>query len=95
MSRISVKNREILLHEYYRRFHQPRFLEWDPLLLVREFSQTESEEYIALVSALMAFGGVKQILSSLRRFVVMIASNGTKVVTFRWNRAASLPFSSV
>jgi transposase len=23
------------------------------------------------------------------------ASNGTKVVTFRWNRAASLPFSSV
>jgi uncharacterized protein (TIGR02757 family) len=69
MSRISVKNREILLHEYYRRFHAPNFLEWDPLLLVREFHGQETEEYIALVAALLAFGGVKQILASLRKFV--------------------------
>jgi hypothetical protein len=55
MSRISQKEREALLHEYYRRFHQPRFLEWDPLLLVREFEGRDVQEYVALVSGLMAF----------------------------------------
>jgi uncharacterized protein (TIGR02757 family) len=72
MSRISQKDREILLHEYYKRFHQPRFLEWDPLLLVREFHGSPAQEYIALVAALMAFGGVKQILTSLRKFVIHV-----------------------
>jgi uncharacterized protein (TIGR02757 family) len=72
MSRISLKEREALLHEYYRRFHQPRFLEWDPLLLVREFEGRDIQEYVALVSGLMAFGGVKQILASLRKVVTRL-----------------------
>ena len=50
MSRISLKEREALLHEYYRRFHQPRFLEWDPLLFVREFEGRDVQEYVALLA---------------------------------------------
>ena len=72
MSRISQKDRETLLHEYYRRFHQPKYLELDPLLLVRQFNGKESQEYVALISALMAFGGVKQILASLKKFVIHV-----------------------
>lgn len=82
MNRISLKDREILLHEYYRRFHQPHFLEWDPLLLVRDFNGSPAQEYIALVAALMAFGGVKQILASLRKFVVHVGlDENTEVLT--------------
>ena len=72
MSRISHHDREILLHEYYRRFHKPDFLEWDPLLIVRQFEGQEIQEYIALLAALMAFGGVKQILASLRNILTRL-----------------------
>jgi uncharacterized protein (TIGR02757 family) len=72
MSRISLQEREALLHEYYRRFHQPRFLEWDPLLLVREFEGRDVQEYVALLAGLMAFGGVKQILASLRKITARL-----------------------
>ena len=65
MSRISLKERELILNQYYERFHQARFLEWDPLLWVRKFQGQEIQEYVALISALMAFGGVKQILKSI------------------------------
>ena len=72
MSRISAKNRELLLNQYYDRFHKPEYLEWDPLTVVREFNGSEQQEYVALVSAILAFGGVKQIIASVRNVVTRL-----------------------
>ena len=63
--------RKIIL-ELYTRFHDVSFLEWDPLSVIREFRGTPDQEYIALVSALFAFGGVKQIIASVRNAIERI-----------------------
>ncbi len=62
----TLKQREAIILEYYRRFHDPKFLEWDPLSVTREYLATPDVEWIALISALFAFGGVKQIIKTLR-----------------------------
>lgn len=41
-------------------------MEWDPLSVTREYLNTPDVEWIALMSALFAFGGVKQIIKTLR-----------------------------
>lgn len=67
MSRMSLKAREAVIQELYLRFHQPQFLEWDPLQVVRAYLDTPNAEYVALISALFAFGGVKQIIASVKK----------------------------
>ncbi|NDG83454.1 MAG: TIGR02757 family protein [Proteobacteria bacterium] len=61
--------REKIVRELYERFHDPRYLEWDPLGVVRGFAGSPDQEYLALISALFAFGGVKQIIASIRNAV--------------------------
>lgn len=69
MSRITVAERNRLIQEYYERFHQAQYLVWDPLLIVHEFKGSSQQEYVALVSALLALGGVKQIIASVKTWV--------------------------
>lgn len=72
MSRLSIRARNEIIDELYSRFHDPRFLEWDPLLVIREHHGSPDQEYIALVSALFAFGGVKQIIASVRNALLRL-----------------------
>ena len=62
---MNTKQAHALILEYYTRFHDPKYLEWDPLLIARQYLGTKDAELIALMSALFAFGGVKQIIKSL------------------------------
>ncbi len=66
MTRITAEGRRLLIEEYYTRFHQTQYLEWDPLSVIREFEGSPDQEYVALISAIFAFGGVKQIIKSIR-----------------------------
>ena len=49
----------------YEKFHDPKYLELDPLLIIRDYLGTEKIEEIALIGALFAFGAVAQIKKSL------------------------------
>jgi uncharacterized protein (TIGR02757 family) len=69
MTRISLKNREAIILGYYQQFHRTQYLEWDPLSIVRQHLGTRNAEYVALVSALFAFGGVKQIIVSVKNAI--------------------------
>jgi uncharacterized protein (TIGR02757 family) len=66
MKRPKVSERAAIIEALYSRFHQPQFLEWDPLGVIREYRASPDQEYLALISALFAFGGVKQIIASVR-----------------------------
>lgn len=51
--------------ECYEQFHDPKYLELDPLLIIREHLGSEQVEEVALIGALFAFGAVGQIKKSL------------------------------
>jgi uncharacterized protein (TIGR02757 family) len=72
MSRFSIAQRRDLIETLYVQFHDPKFLEWDPLSVVRGFAGSPDQEYIALISALFAFGGVKQIIASVKRAIALL-----------------------
>lgn len=61
----TAKEREQIILDCYQKYHDPKYLEWDPLCVVRKFRGSPDEEWIAWVAALFAFGGVKQIIKSL------------------------------
>jgi uncharacterized protein (TIGR02757 family) len=70
---MSARITKALRHEtvlgLYAQFHDPKYLDWDPLSVVRSFKGSSDQEYVALISALFAFGGVKQIIASVRNAV--------------------------
>ena len=66
MKRPNASERGAIIEALYAQFHQPQFLEWDPLGVIRNYGGSSDQEYIALISALFAFGGVKQIIASVR-----------------------------
>ena len=51
--------------ECYQNFHDPKYLELDPLLIIRAYLGKREAEEIALIGALFAFGAVAQIQKSL------------------------------
>lgn len=51
--------------ECYRQFHHPKYLELDPLQIIREYQGSSQIEEVALIGALFAFGAVGQIKKSL------------------------------
>src|SRR3954470_2773479 len=53
-----------IIVELYDRFHRPEYLEWDPLSVVRR-QPARDQEWVALLAALFAFGGVKQIIAAV------------------------------
>jgi len=63
------KSTEIIL-QYYERFHDPKYLTWDPLSVVHRYKGHADLELISLISALFAFGGVKQIMASVEKVIV-------------------------
>ena len=75
MSRLSIARRNQIIDTLYLNYHDPKFLQWDPLLVVREFQGSVNQEYVALISALFAFGGVKQIIASVREALARLELN--------------------
>jgi len=57
------------MEDIYRQYHRPEFLVIDPLVVVREYNGKSDQEWVALVSALCAFGGVRQIILSVRQLL--------------------------
>jgi len=51
--------------ECFDLFHDPKYLEFDPLMIIRQYLGTSEVEEIALMGALFAFGAVGQIKKSL------------------------------
>lgn len=72
MTRLSIEGRNAVIRDLYSRFHDPKYLQWDPLGVIREHAGSRDQEYIALVSALFAFGGVKQIIASVRNALLRL-----------------------
>jgi uncharacterized protein (TIGR02757 family) len=64
---VSSENRKKIILEYFERFHDPKFLEIDPLLVVRKYLQHPDIEWVALMAAVFAFGGVKQVIASVEK----------------------------
>lgn len=62
---VNFKQRKEIILNHYQSFHDPKFLEWDPLIVVRSIDDELVQEFVALYSALMAFGGVKQIIKTV------------------------------
>lgn len=77
MSRLSRQECRDRIESLYVEFHDPRYLEWDPLSVVRSFGGSADQEYIALISALFAFGGVKQIIASVKRAIALLELSPT------------------
>ncbi len=57
------------LDELFERYHRRELIHSDPLEFVYDFAAPEDRETIAIVSALLAYGNVTQIKSSVRSFV--------------------------
>lgn len=54
------------LERLLTRYHRPEFLHSDPLEFVHHYQAPHDREAVALVSALLAYGNVKQIRASVR-----------------------------
>lgn len=54
-----------VIQDLFQKYHDPKYLVWDPLSVTRRYQGTKQEEWVALLSALFAFGGVKQIIASV------------------------------
>ncbi len=67
--RFSGKRHALLLRhldDLYGRFNRPEWIDPDPLAVAREYRSRADREVAALVAAALAFGGVKQIMASVR-----------------------------
>ncbi|MBN23015.1 MAG: TIGR02757 family protein [Bdellovibrionaceae bacterium] len=53
------------LDQNYKRFHRPELLDSDPLFFVHQYSNPFDQEAVALFSALLSYGNVKQIKKSV------------------------------
>ena len=52
MNRAEVKQAVL---DCYQKFHDPKYLELDPLLIIREYLGSKELEEVALIGALFAF----------------------------------------
>lgn len=78
------------LESLARRYHHPRYLGSDPLVVVRSFDDPADREVAALFAALLAYGSVKQINGSLARlFALMGGRPGRFVRDFHPRRSAA------
>ena len=70
-----MKSKDTIL-QIYDQYHRTQYLEWDPLSVAHRFRGHEDLELIALISALFAFGGVKQILASIEKALALLGCEG-------------------
>jgi uncharacterized protein (TIGR02757 family) len=61
------KRLALQLEALYERFNRPEWIDPDPLAVAREYRTRADREVAALVAAALAFGGVRQIMASVRR----------------------------
>ncbi len=66
-----MKSKDTIL-KIYDQYHDKKYLEWDPLLIASRFKKHEDLELVSLISALFAFGGVKQILASVEKALALL-----------------------
>ena len=59
-----LKSHQAIL-DCYQSFHDPQYLELDPLIIIRSYLGKKEVEEIALLGALFAFGAVEQIQKAL------------------------------
>lgn len=64
------------IEEIFQRYHSAGFLGLDPLLISHEDKNRSDRVRVALLSAILAYGGVKQIQASLRIFMGLLDSWG-------------------
>lgn len=62
------------LDPLYLRFQRPEYLSSDPLEFVHQYEDAWDQETVALVSALLAYGNVKQIRRSVADFLARVAT---------------------
>lgn len=61
------------LEPLYRRYHSPRYLVSDPLEFLHRYRDPHDQEVVGLVSALLAYGNVKQIRRSVENLLDRMA----------------------
>lgn len=67
-------SRRFLLEELYECFNQRAYVAPDPLQMVLEYEDPSDREIVGLVAASLAFGNVKQILTSIGRILPALGS---------------------
>jgi len=70
---VDLKSLQALLSEIENDFHAERFLTSDPLEFAHRYSDPWDQEAVALISALLAYGNVKQIRRSLETLLAQIS----------------------
>src|SRR4051812_47392545 len=68
------------LNQLFERYHRREFLGSDPLEFPHRFSDPWDQEAVALVSALLAYGNVKQIRRSVQDLLERIGANPSAFV---------------
>jgi uncharacterized protein (TIGR02757 family) len=62
------------LDDLFEKYHHPRHLGSDPLEFVHRYNEPWDQEAIALVSAVLAYGNVKQIRNSITGVIELLGS---------------------
>lgn len=77
-SRISEKDLKLFLLKVTEIFHQPEYISTDPLMWVLKYSDPLDQEIVAFVSAMLAYGNVRQIHKSIELFLKPIENSAFK-----------------
>ncbi len=65
----SLEQLKVFLDEQVEKFEKPEFIDADPLGLVKSFSKKQDQEIIGLLSATIAWGNRKSIITSTERII--------------------------
>lgn len=67
-----MKYKKLIL-DIYKKYHSPKYLEIDPLLVVHRFNKKKDIEIVGLLSASLAYGRVNIIIKSIEK--ILFAAN--------------------
>lgn len=66
---------KLFLDHLYETYHDPSFLESDPLEFPHRYRDPLDQEAVALISALLAYGNVRQIRASIEKLLLILGSS--------------------
>ena len=75
-----------LLEDLFRKYHRPSFFSSDPIEFPHNYKNCEDREAVALLSALLAYGNVKQIRKSISTLLERIGEPASFVHSLSSNR---------
>ena len=84
-----ARNLKPFLDRLYDRYHRPEFLPSDPLEFAHRFADPHDREAVALISALLAYGNVRQIRKSVEGFLFRVGASG--LTPSAWVRSLGTP----